>query len=220
MGHACDGKITNTEMANEMVFLAHHGKVTLREKFPTKGWRYLPGDLPDADPHLSLGYSVVSPVYVADQLKAARASQTAAANEDDAPDLDLGEMAAAFEIDKKDLWRGTVEPASPAESWFVSATAAYWRMLDAFDTEDPEAASKELASELAALEARYLYTVSREQDLPALEAHRFVAAHQGHICSPPAPAIAGQRDLLRCDGGGSCPLPWERDVHQRVSRGG
>jgi hypothetical protein len=170
--HACDGKITNTEMANEMVFLAHHGKVTLREKFPTKGWRYLPADLPDADPHLSLGYSVVSPVYVADQLQAARTNQKAVASEDDPPDLDFGETAAAFEIDKKDLWRGTVEPASPAESWFVSATAAYWRILEGLDNEDPEAAAEALAGELAALEARYLYTVSREQDLPALEAHR------------------------------------------------
>ena len=170
--HACDGKITNTEMANEMVFLAHHGKVTLREKFPTKGWRYLPAELPDADPHLSLGYSVVSPVFVADQLKAARANQKAAMSGDDTPDLELGAIATAFEIDKKDLWRGTVEPSSPAESWFVSATAAYWRMLDGFDDEDPTAAAEKLAGELAALEARYLYTVSREHDLPALEAHR------------------------------------------------
>jgi len=170
--HACDGKITNTEMANEMVFLAHHGKVTLREKFPTKGWRYLPAELPDADPHLSLGYSVVSPVFVADQLKAARANRKAAASDEETPGLELGAAAAEFEIDKKDLWRGTVEPASPAESWFVSATAAYWRILEALDFEDPEAASEELASELAALEARYLYIVSREQDLPALDAHR------------------------------------------------
>ena len=170
--HACDGKITNTEMANEMVFLAHHGKVTLREKFPTKGWRYLPGDLPDADPHLSLGYSVVSPVFVADQLKAARTSQKASASKNDTPDLEPGGTAAAFEIDKKDLWRGTVEPASPAESWFVSATAAYWRMLEGLDDEDSSAGSEQLAAELAALEARYLYTVSREQDLPALDAHR------------------------------------------------
>jgi hypothetical protein len=170
--HACDGKITNTEMANEMVFLAHHGKVTLREKFPTKGWRYLPAELPDPDPHLSLGYSVVSPVFVAEQLKAARANQRAKAEKIDPSDLDLGTAETVFEIEKKSLWRGTVEPASPAESWFVSATAAYWRLLDGLDLENPEAASEELAGQLAALEARYLYTVSREQDLPALEAHR------------------------------------------------
>jgi len=163
----------------------------LREKFPTKGWRYLPGDLPDADPHLSLGYSVVSPVFITDQLKAARASQKAAASKNDTPDLDLGLAAAAFEIDKKDLWKGTVEPASPVESWFVSATAAYWRMLEGLDdrVSSPSSkklgveidalkarhlstVSKQLAAELAGLEARYLYTVSREQDLPAVDAHR------------------------------------------------
>jgi hypothetical protein len=155
-----------------MVFLAHHGKVTLREKFPTKGWRYLPAHLPDADPHLSLGYSVVSPVFVADQLKAARTNRKVTASGIDTPELELGAAAPGFEIEKKSLWRGTVEPASAAESWFVSATAAYWRMLDGLEMEDPEAAAEKLAGELAALEARFLYTVSREQDLPALEAHR------------------------------------------------
>jgi len=170
--HACDGKITNTEMANEMVFLAHHGKVTLREKFPTKGWRYLPADLPDADPHLSLGYSVVSPVFIADRLKAARATQKSGEEKAESPALELGDLAVDFELSKKNLWRGTVEPASPAESWFVSATAAYWRMLDGLDDEDTTAAAEQLAGELAALEARYLYTVSREEDLPAFDAHR------------------------------------------------
>jgi len=169
--HACDGKITDTEMANEMVFLAHHGKVTLREKFPTKGWRYLP-DLPGADPHLSLGYSVVSPVFVADRLQAARATQAASSSADELPELELGVTVAAFEIAKKDLWCGTVEPASPAESWFVSATSAYWQMLEGLDDQDPAAAAEQLADELAALEARYLYTVSREEDLAALDAHR------------------------------------------------
>jgi hypothetical protein len=170
--HACDGKITNTEMANEMVFLAHHGKVTLREKFPTEGWRYLPGDLPGADPHLSLGYSVVSPVFVADRLKAARSADQASTMSEDEPNLELGDVGQSYEISKKELWRGTVEPASPAESWFVSATAAYWRMLEDIDEEDPSGAAKQLADELAALEARYLYTVSREEDLPAVDAHR------------------------------------------------
>jgi hypothetical protein len=168
--HACDGKITDTEMAEQMVFLAHHGKVTLREKFPTKGWRYLP-DLPGADPHLSLGYSVVSPIFVADQLRAAKANAPAK-KELKEGQLDLGSQTAQFEITKKDLWRGTVEPASPAESWFVSATAAYWRMLEALVDDDPAEAADQLAGDLAALEARYLYTVSREGDLPPVNAHR------------------------------------------------
>jgi hypothetical protein len=167
--HACDGKITNTAMAEQMVFMAHHGKVTLREKFPTNGWRYLP-DLPGAEPHLSLGYSVVSPIFIADQLKAARAN--AAAAEPEAAVLEFGDLASEFEITKKDLWRGTVEPANPAVSWFVSATAAYWRMLDGLEDEDAVAAADQLADGLAALEARYLYTVSREDDLAALNASR------------------------------------------------
>ena len=168
--HACDGKITDTNMARKMVFLAHHGKVTLREKFPTKGWRILP-DLPGADPHLTLGYSVVSPIFVADQLKAARVAQKQNKKAVDRPAVDLGDLASAYEIQTKDLWRGTVEPASPAESWFVSATAAYWRMLDGLD-DDSDKAADELADQLAALENRYLYTVSREADLAAVDAHR------------------------------------------------
>ncbi|MCG6949838.1 MAG: C45 family autoproteolytic acyltransferase/hydrolase [Acidobacteria bacterium] len=169
--HACDGKITNTEMAGKMAFLAHHGKVTLREKFPTKGWRYLP-DLPGADPHLSLGYSVVSPVFVADRLAAARTASNNEISESGSSGFELGDIATTFEIDKKDLWGGTVEPASASESWFVSATAAYWQMLAGIAGEKPAAAAEKLANELAALEARYLYTVSREEDLPAVDAHR------------------------------------------------
>ena len=115
---------------------------------------------------------MVSPVYVADQLKAARrpAPKTDEAAEE--ASLELGVLASQFEIDKKDLWRGTVEPGSPAESWFVSASAAYWRLLEGLDDEDPAVAAEELANELAALEARYLYTVSREEDLTAVDAHR------------------------------------------------
>ncbi len=76
-----------------------------------------------------------------------------------------------FEIDRADLWTRTVFPASPAESWFVSASAAYWRILDGLD-DDPAVAAEELGDALAALSVRYLYTVSREGDLAALDAHR------------------------------------------------
>jgi hypothetical protein len=167
--HACDGKITTTELAQKMAFLAHFGKVTLREKFPTKGWRYLP-DLPGAEPHLSLGYSVVSPVWVADKLKEGR--QAAAEKALEASKLELGASSGLFEVAKADLWRGTVEPAGDADSWFVSGTAATWRLLEGLDDDDPVKASEQLAAELAALEARYLYTVSREPDLAARDAHR------------------------------------------------
>ena len=53
--HACDGKVTDAEMAEKLVFMAHQGKVTLREKFPAAGSRRMP-DLPGAvpAPHLRL----------------------------------------------------------------------------------------------------------------------------------------------------------------------
>ena len=63
--HACDGKVTDAEMAEQLVFLAHYGKVTLREKFPATGSRRMP-DLPGAIPHLTLGYSTFSPIFIAE----------------------------------------------------------------------------------------------------------------------------------------------------------
>ncbi|MGD8439262.1 MAG: C45 family autoproteolytic acyltransferase/hydrolase [Holophagae bacterium] len=169
--HACDGKITTTEMAEQMVFLAHHGKVTLREKFPTKGWRYLP-DLPGAEPHLSLGYATISPIFVNRQLQALRPTEARDEAPDGEPELVLGALEAELEFDRDELWRRTVFPASPAESWFVSGSAAYWKMLDGLDDDDLAAASERLGEALAELAVRYQYITSREADLAALDAHR------------------------------------------------
>jgi len=168
--HACDGKITDTEMAREMVFLAHHGKVTLREKIPTKGWRYLP-DLPGAEPHLSLGYATISPIFVNEQLQALREAEEPD-EIPEKPELDFGDVESSFTISRGDLWRRTVFPASPAESWFVSGSAAYWRILDGLTDDDPNAAAGDLADELASISVRYNYIASREGDLAALDAHR------------------------------------------------
>ncbi|MEW6744642.1 MAG: C45 family autoproteolytic acyltransferase/hydrolase [Planctomycetota bacterium] len=169
--HACDGKVTTSEMARELVFLAHHGKVTLREKFPAKGFRIMP-DKPGATPHLSLGYSVASPVFFTEKLRQGRGSD-AAQNEKKAekPTLELGELAPLFKVEKKRLWRKTVYPHSDGENWFVSATAAYWNLLNGLD-DDPAKAADDLRNELSELSCRYLYTVSREQDLTATEATR------------------------------------------------
>ncbi len=71
--HACDGKVTTSEMAENLVFFANSGKVTLREKFINENGR-IP-DLPGATPRLSLGYAVSSPIFIADQLKKARAER-------------------------------------------------------------------------------------------------------------------------------------------------
>jgi len=171
--HACDGKITTTQMARELVFLAHYGKVTLREKFPQKGYRIMP-DLPDAIPHLSLGYSVPSPIFVTDELKKIREAggfdEVRVARERAA--LVVDESDEAFTVDEDRLWRGTVFPASDAENWFVSASAAYWRILEGMSADDSVNAAEDLAAELAGLNARYLYTVSREPEVVAVEARR------------------------------------------------
>ncbi|MDO8629661.1 MAG: C45 family autoproteolytic acyltransferase/hydrolase, partial [Phycisphaerales bacterium] len=108
--HACDGKITTTEMARELAFLAHYGKVTLREKFPQKDQRIMP-DLPGAIPHLSLGYSVASPIFVSAKLKEARdAGKWRAVPKQEEIKDDLGDLAADLEIDRDQLWRRTVYP--------------------------------------------------------------------------------------------------------------
>jgi hypothetical protein len=210
--HACDGKITTTEMAEEMVFLAHHGKVTLREKFPTKGWRYLP-DLPNADPHLSLGYATISPIFVNEQLQALRGR----AGGDHVPELTelvLGSLEGEFEIDRADLWTRTVFPASPAESWFISGSAAYWRILDGLD-DDPVIAAEELGDALAELSVRYLYTVSREGDMAALDAHRAYDRYGPYLL----PRIKGTFALhqLRLLLGNESFLDLMRTVHDRFA---
>lgn len=170
--HACDGKITTSEMAKKLVFLAHYGKVTLREKFPTKGWRSMP-DLPDAIPHLSLGYSTASPIYVTNKLKEARdAGRWTVPEETEELELVIDEVESDFEVDSDYLWRRTVFPATAAENWFVSASAHYWRMLDGFDEEDITASAEKLAGQLADLNRSYLYTVSRESEMVPVETSR------------------------------------------------
>ena len=211
--HACDGKITTTEMAEQMVFLAHHGKVTLREKFPTKGWRYLP-DLPGAEPHLSLGYATLSPIHVNEQLQTLRDERVGTDEAFEKPELVLGALESEFEIEREDLWRRTVFPASPAESWFISASAAYWQILDGLD-DDPAVAAGELGDALADLSVRYHYTVSREGDLAALDAHRAYDRYGPYL----VPRIKGTFALhqLRLLLGNERFLDVMRKVHQRFA---
>jgi hypothetical protein len=137
-------------MAERMVFLAHYGKVTLREKFPQGGYRIMP-DLPNAAPHLSLGYSVASPVWVTEQLKRARQAAEAHGSRgvSDA-DIDFDGLDDSFTLDARQLWRQTVFPASDRENWFVSGSAAYWRLLEGIDEDGPAEAAEQLAEELAA----------------------------------------------------------------------
>ncbi|HEX8435632.1 C45 family autoproteolytic acyltransferase/hydolase [Archangium sp.] len=158
--HACDGKVTTSEMARELMFLAHYGKTTLREKMV--GGRHIQ-DLPGATPHLTLGYTTFSPIYVADKLKEARAR---AAQETKTPEArrDVAKVKEAFGFDKKLLWSNTVFPATDGENWLVSGSAAYWGMLQKL----PDSADKAFEQQrdaLADLNARYLYLTAREGDV-------------------------------------------------------
>jgi hypothetical protein len=179
--HACDGKITTTEMAKHLVFLAHFGKVTLREKFPGKDNRLLQ-DKANATPHLSLGYAAVSPVFTADKLKELHRHKPLLTGFE-LPVRDkvfLTEEATRIKqltaFNPRRLWFNTVFPASNRENWFVSASAHYWQILQELPTDLREAAVY-LRDQLAELNTRLLYTVSREGAITPLQAQRVYDAY-------------------------------------------
>jgi len=176
--HACDGKVTTSEMAEKMVFMAHFGKVTLREKFPERGSRRMP-DLPNAIPHLTLGYTVFSPVAITEKLKALRA---AAAQGKTPPGLqkDSGSAKPVYTFDRKALWLNTVYPARDADNWFVSGTAAYWQMLNGLPM-DAVAASASLRDQLADLNYRLQYTMVREGSLAPAKAERRYDGYKSYV---------------------------------------
>ncbi|NOK33549.1 hypothetical protein HMI49_10095 [Corallococcus exercitus] len=161
--HACDGKITTSEMTEKLMFLAHYGKTTLREKMV--GSRWIP-DLPGATPHLSLGYTAFSPIYVADKLKAAKAQQKPEPKADAKPKRDFARVKDALSFDEKKLWANTVFPATDADNWFGSGSAAYWTQLkDLPEGDDLSKAFDTQRDALAELNARYLYVTAREGDV-------------------------------------------------------
>jgi hypothetical protein len=156
--HACDGKITTGEMADRLVFIAHYGKTTLREKWV--GSRFIP-DLPNAIPHFTLGYTTFSPIFVADGLKAAhaRAGKAAATPPDPKPDVAAIKSELAF--DRKLLWEGTLFPASDADNWLTSGSAAYWSILKRLP-EDPVKALDFLREALSDADLRLAWLTARE----------------------------------------------------------
>ena len=120
--HACNAKLTTVEMAEKLVFIAHQGKTTQREKLV--GGRWI-ADLPGATPHLSHGYTTFSPIWVTGKLQAARAAWKEDKQAKAAPSPDLDPVKEAYEYDAKLLWTGTVKPAADADNWFISGSAAY-----------------------------------------------------------------------------------------------
>ena len=158
--HACDGKVTTSEMAGKLMFLAHYGKTTLREKMV--GGRV--PDLPGATPHLSLGYTTFSPLVVTEKLQAARKELKSEASTAEQPKRDFTKVQELVSFDKKLLWANTVYPSSDAENWFVSGSAAYWTLLKALP-DDQDKAFVQQRDVLAELNTRYLTLASREGDV-------------------------------------------------------
>jgi hypothetical protein len=165
--HACDGKVTTSEMAERLVFLAHYGKTTQREKFPERGSRRMP-DLPNAIPHLTLGHTAFSPVVITEMLRNLKEKQ------------DVPPAPAKLKVtggvpapEKKKLWRNSVFPAADADNWFPSGTTAYWNILNGLPG-DAGAARSALAEQMGDLQARLLYTIDREGDLaPSATTRRY-----------------------------------------------
>ena len=208
--HACDGKVTDAAMAEKLVFMAHQGKVTLREKFPAAGNRRMP-DLPGAVPHLTYGYATFSPIVIAEQLKAAHAAR-GASKPAPAPETDAKAVADRYAFTRDDLWHGTVFPATDADNWLVAGSAAYWQLLRNLpekEAERPEA----LARQLAALRSRLAYVGAREADLPAAQA----AVAYDRYAPALVPRIKGVFALhqLRLLAGTKPFLALMRDFHER-----
>ncbi len=156
--HACDGKLTTSEMAEKLVFIAHQGKTTQREKMV--GGRWI-ADLPGATPHLTYGYTTFSPIWVSTKLQAAFAARREGMNAKAPPSPDVAGMKEAFSFDPKGLWTGTVKPSTDAENWFVSGTAAYWQQMKNLPG-TPTKAFESQSAALADLNTRYLWLEARE----------------------------------------------------------
>jgi hypothetical protein len=157
--HACDGKITTGEMADGLVFIAHYGKTTLREKWV--GSRFI-ADLPNAVPHFTLGYTTFSPIVMAEGLKAARARSGKPAPQPAEPKPDVAAIKGDLLFDGKLLWEGTIFPAGDADNWLTSGSAAYWAILKKLP-DDPVKALESLRGALSDADLRLAWLSERER---------------------------------------------------------
>ncbi len=156
--HACDGKLTTGEMTDRLVFIAHYGKTTLREKWV--GSRFI-ADLPNAVPHFTLGYTTFSPIVMAEGLKAARARAGKPAPQPAEPKPDVAAIKGDLLFDRKLLWEGTVFPAGDADAWLTSGSAAYWAILKKLP-DDPVKALESLRGALSDADLRLAWLSDRE----------------------------------------------------------
>ncbi|HEX2868988.1 MAG TPA: C45 family autoproteolytic acyltransferase/hydrolase [Ignavibacteriales bacterium] len=156
--HACDGKVTTSEMAEHMMFFANYGKVTLRETFINENGRV--PDLPGAIPHLSLGYTVINPVLFTEKLTELHQKEQSAQKVNELSPV-VEDVKEDYTFDKAALWHNTVYPSSDKVNWFISGTAAYWNLLNSMPSNAVKA-SNFVKDELAELNSRLLYTMQRE----------------------------------------------------------
>ncbi len=176
LSHACDGKLTTSDMAEHLVFLAHFGKTTLREKIP--GSRVLENK-PNAEPHLSLGYSFPSPIFIGRALQASRPTPEPHPKNPDLKTASIDIQAAknVYTIDKRKLWQNTVFQSSGSENWLVSGSATYWQILQAFPEKEDEIVAY-LDGQLGTLNNDYLHFTHQEGDLiptrAATSYHRYI----------------------------------------------
>ncbi len=156
--HACDAKLTTGEMAEKLAFMAHYGKTTQREKWV--GGRFI-ADLPGATPHLTLGYTTFSPVWITERLRAARAAWKPEPAAKPEPKPELGKDSSPWTYPRRLLWSGTVKPAADRDSWFVSGSAAYWQLLRRLP-EEPAKAQELLRDALQDAATRHAFFVHKE----------------------------------------------------------
>jgi hypothetical protein len=174
--HACDGKVTSSEMAEQLMFHAHYGKVTFRDKLPEKNSRLMP-DLPNVIPHLSLGYTTFSPYYTERALKAYRAEPTPAVI---ARKVDLSRVRDTYTFPKSSLWHNTVYPRTESDNWFTSGSAAYWNILNGLPA-DLSSAMSAMRDQFGEMNARLGFTVRQEGAIAAGAAVRAYETNREYV---------------------------------------
>ena len=201
--HACDGKVTDAQMAEKLVFMAHQGKVTLREKFPVGG------QPPDARP---AGRGPAPDLRLRDvqpdrHRRAAEGRARGAGRgeaEGAAPRTEAKAVADRYAFTRDDLWHGTFFPASDADNWLVAGSAAYWQILrglpeKAADRPDALARAARRPPEPARLRHVARDGRRRGEGRRRLRPLRAVPrpAGQGRLRPPPAAAPLREQGVLR-----------------------
>jgi hypothetical protein len=119
---AMDAKVITADMASRMMVWAEFGKPNERERLPSKADQE---EYPANDGLYTSGYRLIStgPVPAASE-------QPARTWVEDPPQQNYGDR----------LWSGWVLPASDADIWFASGSAAYFEDLDSKDLRNAMAA--------------------------------------------------------------------------------